>query len=454
MQSYIFLKSLQNFFKGDSRSVQLKKNIIGSILLKGISILISFEVVPLTINWVNPTQYGIWLTLSSLMSWFHFFDIGLTLGFRNKFAEAKAYGKLKLAKIYVSTTYATLLILFGTMLIIVLPLNHFIDWSSILNISQKYNNELENVFSIMIFFFSCTMILQVFTSMIIADQRPALSSAIQVLGQIVACVVIYILTKTVKSGTLVSLAIILSGVPVLIIFISSIFMYMFKYKVYAPSLYYIRFKYLWDILGMGGKFFIITTSMLFIFQLINIIITRILGPDAVTQYNISYKYFNISYMVATLIINPFWSAFTDAYTKGNIGWMKQMLKKLEYSWLISLPILLIMLIFSSTFYRFWIEDVVAVPFEINMTMMIYMSIIILAAVYMNLLNGIGKVQIQLYIYVFFALISYPLMSYLCRIHGIPGLLFIPTLVYLIQAIVGRIQINKILSNKASGIWNK
>ena len=47
---------------------------------------------PLTIDFVNPTQYGIWLTLSSLLAWFSFFDIGLSLGFRNRFAQAKANG--------------------------------------------------------------------------------------------------------------------------------------------------------------------------------------------------------------------------------------------------------------------------------------------------------------------------------------------------------------------------
>lgn len=448
------IKYFKNFFKGDKQSVQLKKNIISSIILKGISILISFEVVPLTINFVNPTQYGIWLTLSSLMSWFHFFDIGLTLGFRNKFAEAKARKKYKLAKIYVSTTYATLLILFGIGLGIILPLNHIVDWSSILNISQSYKNELVEVFGIMIFFFSCTMILQVFTTMIIADQRPALSSAIQVLGQAIACIVIFIMTKTVEKGNLVSLSFIFSGIPVAVLLISSILMYIFKYRVYAPSISFVKFRYIRDILGMGGKFFIITTSMLFIFQLINIIISRILGPDVVTQYNIAYKYFNIAYMITTLVLNPFWSAFTDAYTKGNIEWMKKMLKKLERAWLLSLPILIIMFICSSTFYRFWIKDAVEIPMEINITMLIYTSIIMLAAVYMNLINGIGKIQLQLYIYVIFALISYPIMSYLCGKYGIPGLLFMPTFVYFIQAIVGKLQINRILNNNAWGIWNK
>ena len=55
--------------------------------------LISLLLVPLTIDYLNPTQYGIWITLMSVIAWFNFFDIGLGNGLRNKFATAKAENK-------------------------------------------------------------------------------------------------------------------------------------------------------------------------------------------------------------------------------------------------------------------------------------------------------------------------------------------------------------------------
>lgn len=59
-------------------------------------------------------------------------------------------------------------------------------------------------------------------------------------------------------------------------------------------------------------------SMLFIFQFINIILSRVEGPEAVTQYNIAYKYFNVLNMVFVIVLTPFGSAFTDAYVKKTI----------------------------------------------------------------------------------------------------------------------------------------
>ena len=87
---YIKDKVSAYFTKGNERSVAVKKNIAVSLVLKCISILVSLQVDPLTIGYVNPTKYGIWLTLSSIIAWLSYFDLGFAHGFRNRFAEAKA----------------------------------------------------------------------------------------------------------------------------------------------------------------------------------------------------------------------------------------------------------------------------------------------------------------------------------------------------------------------------
>lgn len=445
---------IKSFFKGNAQTVLLKKNIVCSLVLQGISILISFQVVPLTINFVNPTQYGIWIALSSLMSWFFFFDIGLTHGFRNRFAEAKARGDIDYARTLVSTTYTCLFLIIASLLIVILPVSTFIDWSDVLKIDSSYREELTKVFMILVSFFGINMVLQVFYSLATADQRPALSSFIQVTGQASAFVVILIMTLTVDSGNLTQLALAFSGMPVVVLLASSAILFSKRYRIYRPSRRYIDFKCVKSIFGIGGKFFIITTSMLFIFQLMNVIISREQGPEAVTQYNISFKYFNILYMVATLILNPFWSTFTDAYTRKDFNWMESMLSKLEKLWLLAIPCLLIMFACADLFFRLWIKDAVTVPVEFNIAIAIYTLTIILANLYMMLINGTGKVFVQLIIYLVFAAIAYPVMTFMCSAYGIPGLLALPISVYLIQAFFGRIQVKKLISGNADGIWIK
>ena len=330
------------FSSGSARSIAVKKNIVGSLLLKCISILISLQVVPLTIDYVNPTRYGIWLTISSIIAWLSYFDLGFAHGFRNRFAEARAKGENGLAKEYVSTTYAVLFLLFFIVFLIAFVVNNFLDWGELLNIAPSYNKELQVVFGILACFFCLNIVASVFTTMLMADQKPALASLIQTGGQLLAFIAIYILTKT-TMGSLVALAFVFSGIPCfLLILLSVVLFYTKKYKDIAPSIKSIRFSLTKNILGLGGQFFVITISALFIFQFINILISRIKGPEAVTQYNIAYKYFNVIGMVVVVVLTPFWSAFTNAYVQKDFVWMRNIVIKLERMWLLTIPVLIIM----------------------------------------------------------------------------------------------------------------
>lgn len=174
---------------------------------------------------------------------------------------------MELAKKYVSTTYAVLFIIFFTVLLIVLFVDNFINWSDILKIDIAYNEELKVVFGILACFFCMQIVAGVFTTMLVADQKSAYSSCIQTGGQFLAFICIWILTKTVD-GSLTILAFAFSGIPCfLLIVVSIVVFHTKKYKDLKPSLGSVDFSLTKNILGLGGQFFIIMISMLFIFNL-------------------------------------------------------------------------------------------------------------------------------------------------------------------------------------------
>ena len=93
------------------------------LFLKGGNILVNLMLIPITINYVNADNYGIWLTVSSIISWMSFFDIGINNGLKNKFAEAKAMNNEVLIQKYVSTTYFVLALIFVPLMILLLIAN-------------------------------------------------------------------------------------------------------------------------------------------------------------------------------------------------------------------------------------------------------------------------------------------------------------------------------------------
>ncbi|MBO5632891.1 MAG: hypothetical protein J5965_27865, partial [Aeriscardovia sp.] len=78
-----FKELLHKFTQGDARSVTIKKNVVASLVIKGVGILTSLLLVPLTIGYVSPELYGVWLTLSSILTWVGFMDIGFSQGLKN-----------------------------------------------------------------------------------------------------------------------------------------------------------------------------------------------------------------------------------------------------------------------------------------------------------------------------------------------------------------------------------
>ena len=49
-----------------------------SFIAKALNILISFLSVPLTIHYLGSERYGVWLTISSLLTWMALTDFGLS----------------------------------------------------------------------------------------------------------------------------------------------------------------------------------------------------------------------------------------------------------------------------------------------------------------------------------------------------------------------------------------
>lgn len=449
------ISQLSNRFKqsGD-RSKKSIINILLSFGAKGISIVAQLMIVPLTINYVNPTQYGIWLTLSSIIAWIGFFDLGLGNGMRNKVAEAKAKGDIELAKQYVSTTYFTIGAIVMGLFVAVEILNLFLNWPSILKIDMSYQEELKKVFAILTAFFCLDMVVKLFKSLLNADQRPGAAAWIDVIGQLLSLGVIYLLTKM-SSGSLISLATYYSGIPALTVLAVSAYAFKFtSYKQYAPSIKSVRKALVKDIMNVGIQFFVIYICMLVLFQIINVIISREMGPDAVTEYNIAHKYYNIAYSVMAIILSPFWSAFTDAYHKQDFSWMRKVKKLLEIVWVCELLAVIFMILIAPWFFKIWIGNSVNISAVLSICMAAFILVQSIGAVYMNLINGIGAIRIQLIIYVVFALVAWPLMQFSCRHFGLVGILVAPSLVFIVQAALGKIQIEKILKGTSQGIWNK
>lgn len=446
-------KFITDFFtSGHERSIKAKKNILAAFLIKGGSIMISLFLVPLTIHYVSPSQYGIWITLSSIIGWLGFFDIGFGNGLRNKFAESVAKGEHEMARIYVSTTYAILSIIIALVLLLFFIINPILDWSKILNTPADMADELSTLALIVFVFFCLQFVLQLITTILTANQQPAKASLFNFFGSLFSALIIFILTKT-TSGNLIYLGFVYGLTPILVLIFSSIWFYSNKYKKYAPSIKYVKFHYARDLMTLGIKFFFLQIAGIVLYQTSNIIIAQLFGAAEVTPYNIAYKYFNIISMVMGIIMTPYWSAYTEAWIKKDIIWIKDSMKKLKIIWILLSIVTLIMLSASNFIFRLWVGKEIIVPFSISLTLAIYSILNSWTNIFSLFLNGAGKIKMQLYASMVGMVLNIPLAIFLGKKFGISGVILSGVILCVVNMILEPIQTNKLLNNNAKGIWN-
>ncbi|MDO4738309.1 MAG: hypothetical protein Q4A50_06780 [Bacteroidales bacterium] len=441
------------FYSNSLRTQTVKKNIIGSLFIRGCSILISLLLVPMTLGYVSSELYGIWLTLSSIMLWLNFFDVGFTLGLKNKLAEAIAQEDWQRGKSLVSTTYMMMLFIFVPLWILLELAIPYVNWASFLNVDSIYNDEITRAMHILAACFCFQMIANVLIAVVAAFQKVALSSAFPVIGNFLSLIAIFLLTKFCPPS-LVALACTISVLPILVIVIASVWLYSGKFKVVSPSIGTINKSHVKDLWGLGYKFFLIQIQVIVLYQATNILISNVAGPNEVTYYNIAYKYLGVAMMVYTIFLTPLWPAFTDAYTRMDYDWMKNIYKKMIVVFTISAVVLLIMAAVSPFVYRIWIGTNITIPASMTILVGIYMIINSWRALLMHVINGIGTIKLQAYITQLGLIAHIPLSRYLGEYFGAIGVVCSMIIINIFYSIVFTIQVNKLLNNKAQGIWGR
>lgn len=456
----VFLKIIpasiiDKFSSQSDKSKIFLSNAIFSFFIKGISVSVNFLTVPLVLTFLNTTQYGIWLTLTAILSWFSLFDLGFGNGLRNRLITAIANKRFDEGKIYVSTTYAALSLIFGSLLVCFLIANQFINWTSIFNAPPSLRHDLDLAVFYAISLLFVQFVLRLINTVLQSFQRSAMVDFTNALVQVFILVGLYML-KITHYNSLADVALVYSVVPVAVFLSMSTILYLNKYKLIRPSIYFIKRDYIKSLLNLGLSFFVIQIAALVLYASDNFIITQFFNPSEVTTYNIAFKYFSVSNIIFSIVLAPFWSMTTQAHVEGDSKWIMAAVKKLLILWALLCFMELIQLAFSKPIFKLWTHNTVYVPFQLSAIMCVYFVVTNWGVVFANFLNGTGKIRIQLIYSVFGMIVNIPLAIFLIKTFNL-GIIAVPLSTILVMIggnTLASIQYKKIISKKAEGLWDK
>ena len=424
----------KKFIGTDSRSKKMYKNTVAMIGIRGVSMILTLISDPIMLHHVDRADYGVLLTLTSIVGWVGYMDVGLGNGLRNKLPEFLAKGDFHSAKKIVSSCYVTLAIYVALIIVIFLIVSPFIDWLGVLN--SPTSDGLIN-------------------SILFAYQMPAFQSLFTFVGQFVALIALVIQVYVFDVTSVLQIGAVNSIIPPLVLFLGSIGLFRTKLKDIAPSFKLFEFKSVGSILSLGLKFFVLQMITIVLFQANSIIIARVVSPEAVVEYNLAFKYVSLLTMIFTIVITPVWSATTDAYVRKDFEWINKTLSFSRKVCIASVFIGVLMVLASKFVYGMWLgRGSIDISYSTTGLIFLYISFEMLYKVYGTIINGTGKVFAQMILTGIIAIIYIPLAIFLANLCGLSGVLIANVIVFALNYAWSKLQCNKLISQTATGIWNK
>ena len=429
-----------------ARSHNYVRQVKSSVVFKGLAVACSFFSVPLMIHYLGQEQFGVWSTLLSVMTWIAFFDLGLGNGLRNKLAESLAKDRVDEARSYISSAYSLIGLISLTLFLILATAAFIVPWQNVFNTQMLSAEKLSYAVLITSFFIALNFLVSLINSVLNAVQKTSVVVLGQFLFNALSLIFVYVLTKTTDASLLylaTGYGMSLVGVNVLLNG------WFYKGNGSLIPILSLDISQARPLLSLGFQFFVIQIAVLVIFSTDKILITQLFGPEFVTPYDVVFKLFGVITLVYGLITAPLWSSYTDAYHRGDIMWIKRVLRKqlLIYG-LIILAVILLALV-AKPLVLIWIGGDVVVSMPLVASVGLFIVISTWNNIYSLFLNGIGKIRWQLYSAVLAMLMNIPLAIYFTRYLGlgVEGVVLATCASLTLFAVIGPLQVYSILRNK-------
>lgn len=137
-----------------------------------------------------------------------------------------------------------------------------------------------------------------------------------------------------------------------------------------------------------------------------------------------------------------------------MDWIRRSVRKLLSMWGLTSIGGAVLLLCSAFIYNIWIGEEVIIPFSLSVLCFLYAIIQNWNNVFAYSINGIGALKVSLLCSFFGALIYIPIAICLGRVMGVQGIVLALCLVLFISSVVQPIQLRKLISGHAHGLWRK
>ena len=364
------------------------------ITARAVSVGISVITVPLTLHYLGNERFGLWMTISAVLAMAGFADFGIGNGVLNTVSTAFGKDDLEGIQRAISSGFAVLTGIGATLLALFFIAYRFVSWTDLFHvISPQGRAEAGPAMAVFVACFALNIPLDIVQRVQLGLQQGFRTNIWQVLSSVMALA--GVLTAIHLRCGLPALVMALAGLPVLGTAMNAFYFFGISRRDLLPRWCLVSSDVISQITRLGGLFFILQLVAAISYSADNFVVARTLGAADVTMFSIPQRLFTVIAIPVTMFLVPFWPAYGEASSRGDLSWIRRTLVRTLLSVFALTSIASAALLLASNRIIFWwVGPQIHPPFQLMLGFAVWTVISCCSSTLGVFLNGASIVRFQ------------------------------------------------------------
>ena len=392
-------------------------NILGQIIIYALN----FITVPILLRFLGKEPFGIFQTIMTFLSWVTLANLGIGNGLRNRITEYYTIGEKKQQiKELTGSAFAYSSILSVAVCIIgTSTLFFFFNPSALFHNLSQSDHEIKITFIIAFIFFCVGLTLSLFSSISFAIHKSYLNTFAQIIQNLIFIILLIVGSRLLSTKVLIYVSLVYGIASC----VSQIFplIDLYKNKLLWPPKFNLSKKNIKILSGISLQFFFLQLASVILFSSDNFIISKFLGGSIVAEYSISYRLYFIVVTLFSIILIQVWSSSASALAKRDFIWIKKIVYKLHLLLLLVILILMVLSLGYNWIISIWIGEnnfSETASWQFKLLFSVYILLLCSSGIFVNILNGIGRLRLQTFSYIIGGIIYFISCHYFIGVYNL------------------------------------
>lgn len=301
--------------------------ILTGAVSRGVAGLVPIALIPVTLRYLGPDLYGLWMTVTALVGMAAFADLGLGNGLMTKLAPCYASGATAEARRYISSAYLCLSLLAAVLVGLLWSLSAAVPWARLFHTTDSATpDDARRMTLVCLTAFVVNVPLSLITRVQLAYQRISAANLWQGCGNLVTLPLAVGAVAAGLSPVLVVAATVVG--PPLVNLVNSLWFFGRRRPDLRPGLTVADTAVAARLLRLGGLFLAVTVLTGIATNVDLVIVTHALGLHEAAAYAVPMRLFAQLGFVVALVSAPLWPANGDALARGDLAWVRRMTRRM------------------------------------------------------------------------------------------------------------------------------